>query len=242
MEDGEGYADEWIVSSGAGLASRFTIVVDPKNSLFDATVGQRWVFQLIGAQRDEADFAEFFAPWASDHAPAIWRGERTYWDAMKEYLCRKGLSSGHVDEIWRAAARKFPELEFGGKASPEILQILERVRGYDVQLLGLWETTQTVQPLLREHAWTNGFDLVITTPQLGCDAGDILAYQRLRGQIGDSVCVLLSADARCLAAAAKSGWLTLAIGRNVPAAASVSLPAWADLIAWAALRGDRQAA
>lgn len=242
MEDGEGYADEWIVSAGAGLASRLTIVVDPKNSLFDATVGQRWLFQLIGAQREEADFAAFFAQWSSDYAPAIWRGERPYWDAMKEYLCGKGLSGGHVDELWRAASRKFPELEFGGKTSPEILQILDKVREYGVQLIALWETTQAVDSRLREQAWVKTFDQVMATHELGCDAGDIAAYQRLRGQIGDSVCVMHSADARCITAAAKAGWLTLAIGRNVPAAASVSLMTWADLISWAALRGNCQAA
>ncbi|TWT30111.1 hypothetical protein [Blastopirellula retiformator] len=242
MEDGEGYADEWIVSTGAGLASRLTIVVDPKNTLFDATVGQRWLFQLIGADRPEADFSEFFAVWSADFAPAIWRGERPYWDAMKEYLCSKGLSGGHVDELWRAASPKFPELEYGGKYSPDVLHILERISSYDVQLIALWETVQTVAPHSCEHAWAKAFDQVITTRELGCDAGAIAAYQRLRGQIGDSVCVLQSADARCLAAAAKTGWLTLAIGRKVPAAASESLPTWADLISWAALRGNRQSA
>ncbi|UUO05309.1 hypothetical protein M4951_18235 [Blastopirellula sp. J2-11] len=242
MEDAEGFAGETIVSAGSGLTSRLTIVIDPKNTLFDATVGQRWLFQLVGGRREEADFAAFFDQWTVQNLPAIWRGERPYWDAMKEYLCAKGLSNGHVDELWRAASRKFPELESGGKPSPDILQILDRVRQYGVQLIALWETTQTVDSRCREHAWTKAFDQVVTTWELGCDGGDALAYQRLRAQIGDSVCVLQSADARVLKAAAKAGWSTLAIGRHAPIPASVMLSNWADLIPWAALRGNRQAA
>lgn len=242
MDEGEGYADEWECSAGAGLSSRLTIVIDPKNTLFDATVGQRWLFQLIGSQRAEADFAAFFEEWTFDYVPAIWRGQRPYWDAMKEYLCGKGLSAGHVDELWRAASRKFPELESGGKPFPEVLQIMDRIRQYGVELICLWETTQQVEPRAREQAWIKGFDQVVTSHELGCDAGNVFAYQQLSTRIGDSVCVLHSAEARSLTAAARAGWLTLAIGRNAPAAASVSLSNWADLIPWAALRGNRQAA
>lgn len=218
---------------------RRTLLIDPRDTLFDATVGRRWLYQQLSFREQSIlPYAEFYQAWDQILGQEVYLGNRAYWEAVHQFLRAQNLTIGHADELTRAARTRFPELEAGGKLQTVVVPILSVLASYGIRSVAVVNASmggEDFQAIYFPPGCDIHFDAVYSSIDLSTTKDQAEALARLRDQLGEWTWgqrpYLISACETTRRAAQSAGLRTLAISHSNPSeAVDHHLSTWADLI------------
>jgi FMN phosphatase YigB (HAD superfamily) len=103
------------------------LLFDMDDVLYDATVWRRWLLRLLGHLGLHTHYEAFFHIWERTYLSDVYRGQRDYWDAFRNFLSAVGLSTGQIDEVTAASHARRRELDHGVRAYPGVKATLSRL-------------------------------------------------------------------------------------------------------------------
>lgn len=219
-------------SLGAGTLAG--ILFDPENVFYDATHWKRWLSQLLARMGRQAPFPEFFEPWESEFRAAVDVGQRDYWDALREFLERAGLSLGMIAEVVAAGTSRKRRFESGVRCLPGVGQGLCRLAETGAALGVVANNDLRGEQVLRDlerMGLKNLFRVCVTSRDVGEAMPSPACYHRASAALGlamTSVAVVASSPAT-LAGAQSCGALAIAINSLSASAAWTTVERFADL-------------
>ena len=77
------------------------LLFDLADVIYDASMWQRWLLQLLGRLGLHTHYRAFFRAFETEHLVEVYLGKREYWDALGDYLRAVGMTSGQIDEVPR---------------------------------------------------------------------------------------------------------------------------------------------
>lgn len=218
---------------------RRTLLIDPRDTLFDATVGRRWLYQQLSFREESIlPYAEFYQAWDQILGQEVYLGKRSYWEAVHQFLRAQNLTAGHADELTRAARAQFPELEAGGKLHSVVVPILSVLATYGVRSVAVVNASMNGDDFKAVYfppGCDIHFDAVYSSIDLSTTHEQAAWIERLRDQLGERTWgqrpYLISACETTRRVAQAAGLRTLAISHSNPSeAVDHHLSTWADLI------------
>ena len=103
------------------------LLFDMDDVLYDATVWRRWLLRLLGHLGLHTHYEAFFHIWERTYLSDVYRGQRDYWDAFRNFLSAVGLSTGQIDEVTAASHARRREFDRGVRAYPGVKATLSRL-------------------------------------------------------------------------------------------------------------------
>lgn len=224
------------------------VVFDLSNVLYDATVWQRWLLQLLNRFGVHTHFDAFFCVFEHDYLPAVYRGERDFWDALRDFLIAVGISKGRLEEILAAAHGKHREWWDEVRPFPGVAATLAQLAARGIRLALLANSgapaTQLVERLKRLGI-AQRFDVVLSSRDLKACKPDHQCYQAVIAALdlpSDVIGFVGHAPAE-LAGAALAGMVALALHHTAEVQAEVYLDRFDQLLQVVApLHASRQRA
>lgn len=210
------------------------IMLDVPDVLYDATLWQRWLFQLLVRMGAATNYADFVRVW-TDQLVDVHRGRREYTEALQSLLLELGLSWAQVDEIEAASRIQRRTLELDVRPLPGAARLIEELSRRKIPLVAWADTPQSaakwaerlerIVPRARFKAVLTSFELECTQPAELCyrAALDVLGHPA--GEI-----LYLGHDTQHLAAAARAGMHTAAVNFTSTVQANYLLTRLEDLL------------
>ncbi len=191
------------------------IMLDVPDVLYDATLWQRWLFQLLVRMGAATNYAEFVLTWG-DRLVDVHRGRREYTEALQSFLLELGLSWAQVDEIEAASRIQRRSLELDVRPLPGATRVIEELNRRKIPLVAWADTPHSaakwaerlehIVPRARFHAVLTSFELECTQPAELCYRAALDVLGKPAEQI-----LYLGHDTQHLAAAARAGMRTAAV-------------------------------
>jgi FMN phosphatase YigB (HAD superfamily) len=202
--------------AGPNLPPRLAgIMLDVPDVLYDATLWQRWLFQLLMRMRAAGSYAEFAEAWSSQLVD-VHRGRREYSEALQTFLLARGLSWAQVDEIEAASRIQRRSLELDVRPLPSAARVVEELNRRKIPLVAWADTPHSaakwaerlerIVPRAHFAAVLTSFDLECTQPADLCYRAALDALSQSAGNV-----LYVGHDAQHLAAAARAGMRTAAV-------------------------------
>jgi FMN phosphatase YigB (HAD superfamily) len=210
------------------------IMLDVPDVLYDATLWQRWLFQLMVRMRVAVNYAEFAEAWAACLVD-VHRGRREYSEALQSFLLELGLSWAQIDEIEAASRIQKRSVELDVRPLPGAARVVEELNRRKIPLVAWADTPHSaarwaerlerIVPRAQFAAVLTSFDLECTQPGESCYQAALDALRHPAGEV-----LYLGHDAQHLAAAAQAGMRTAAVNFAPGAQAEHLLARWEDLL------------
>lgn len=147
------------------------IVFDMAGVLYEGTICQRWLWQLLLRLGVQADYTEFCDRWERDYLDEVNRGVRSYEEAQHAFLLSYGLSPAQVEEVQAATPIRRGEVDLGVRPLPGVSATLAKlaVAGFRLAVLANSWCTATV---LRQMLDQLGLSPFISSVLSSCDLGN----------------------------------------------------------------------
>jgi FMN phosphatase YigB (HAD superfamily) len=220
------------VSSASPLAG---IMLDVPDVLYDATLWQRWLFQLLVRMGAAANYAEFVRAW-SETLVDVHRGRREYTEALQSFLLQLGLSWAQVDEIEAASRIQRRTLELDVRPLPGATRVIEELNRRKIPLVAWADTPHSaakwaerlerIVPRAHFSAVLTSFDLECAQPAELCYRAALDVLDHNAGEV-----LYVGHDTQHLAAAARAGMRTAAVNFAANAQANHLLMRLEELLA-----------
>jgi FMN phosphatase YigB (HAD superfamily) len=169
-----------IAGSTAGPVPLAGLVLELDHVLYDASPWRRWLVQLLARIGLHTHYDAFFCAFERDHLPAVYVGQRDYWDAWRDFLLAAGLSRGRVEEVLAAGHGKARELGASIRPLPGVCGALAQLAGRGVRLALLSNAIDSADALearLETLGLAGRFEVVLSSRDLGCVKPDPESYQ-----------------------------------------------------------------
>jgi HAD superfamily hydrolase (TIGR01493 family) len=211
------------------------LVFDLNNVLYDATVWQRWLLQLLNRFGVHTHFDAFFCVFEHDYLPAVYRGERDFWEALRDFLISVGMSRGRLEEVLAAAHGKHRELWDEVRPFPGVTATLAQLAARGIRLALLANSgapaTQLVERLKRLGI-SQRFDVVLSSRDLKASKPAHQCYQAVIDALGlpSDAIGFVGHEPVELAGAALAGMVALALHHTADVQAEVYLDRFDQLL------------
>ena len=211
------------VSGNAG--HRPSVIASPKVSgivfemagvLYDDTVWQRWLLQLLSRIGLHTQYQPFFRLLETEHLPSVYCGHRTLWDALRDYFYSLGLSKGQVVEIEAAAVTRRKQYDREIRPIPGVISTLAQISALGTRMAVITNSSESAAELLEKLSrWgvSERFEVVVSSRELGFAMPAPECYQAVlnRLTLPASEMLFVSADSAHLAGARRVGLATAAV-------------------------------
>ena len=195
------------------------VIFEPAGVLYDVTPRRRWLWQLVTRLGLQMSYDEFIRPWETVFLPAVHRGERSYRDAMHDFLGSLALSPPHVTEVEAAVPLRGHPLERGIRPLPGVARALGQISAAGISLAALcdcpWSGNEFKQQL--DGMGLGYFGTVMTSIDLGSVKPNSQNYEAIANVLGlpPQQCVMVSNRLADLTGAMKQGWRTVGFATPV---------------------------
>jgi len=213
------------------------LIFEADNVLFDATLWRRWLHQLLGRFRVQAEFEGFFERWERGYLVDVHRGRRDFDEALQAFLHSAGVTPAQFDEIEAASTAKRRDLAISTRLLPGVrtaLWQLHRV-GYRLAVLTNDERPGEQVAMQLERSGLGGlFEAVISSFDLERTLPDPAAFAAAMAAVGEpgERIAFVSNCARSLAGASALGLRTVSINARDNAAVDIHLDSISDFTTW----------
>lgn len=222
-----------------------SLVFDLGNVLYDASAWQRWLLQLLNRIGLHTHYEAFFRVFERDYLEAVYRGEREYWDALREFLFAVGLSRGRVEEVLAAGHGKYRELWDDVRPLPGVAATLAQLGSRGVRLGVLCNAGCSAERLTaklerlglakRFAVVLSSHDLHAAKPAAECYLAAISALDAPAESTG-----FVGHETLDLAGAGLAGMITFAVNHTADAQADVYLERFDQLLQLVTTSGHKQ--
>jgi HAD superfamily hydrolase (TIGR01509 family) len=110
------------------------LLFEMENVLYDATLWQRWLWQLMTRLGWQRDFRSFTSIWQRGYLHDVHCGSRDFADAMRSFLVDSGLTTGQIDEVEGASSARRREFTETIRPLPGVAKTLGRLSASGVAL------------------------------------------------------------------------------------------------------------
>jgi FMN phosphatase YigB (HAD superfamily) len=181
------------------------------------------------------EYGPFFRIFDRDYLDAVYRGQRSFSDALDAFLISAGLSAGQAEEVGRALDSYRRHSDASRRPLIGVRDTLAQLHACGMQLGVLCNSEhageairQRLGELLDESPWA----AVISSRDLGCTMPAAACYRAALQamQLPASNMAFVGHDARELRGAAVQGLATIAFNSDRDARADVHLQRFEDLI------------
>lgn len=223
------------------------LLLDACDTLYDATLWQRWLLQVLQRLGLHTTSRCFFHVWKKDYLDAVHRGDREFHEAFRTFLQAVGLSRGQVLEVTVASNWRRLRWEEETRLLPGVKTTLGRLAGAGVALAVFGDCEHRGEGLRRRlEAMGLGKVLmaVVTSRDVGKTKPDPCCYETALAAIdlrADQV-AYVGNDGDDLAAAARLGMQTIAFDFTPEIEAQVRIRRFAELIDLVEVPARRSAA
>lgn len=216
------------------------VVFDMAGVLYEGTICQRWLWQLLLRLGVQVEYAQFCDTWEHDYLDAVNRGARSYEDAQHSFLLGFGLTPAQVEEVQAASHMRRSEVDLGVRPLPGVAATLAKLAAGGFKLAVLtnsWCSSPALRQMLNQlglgtfiSAVLSSCDLQATTPAAECYEAGL----KLLGTPASQT-LYVGNEARSLAGARAVGMHTAAFNFAAGAAADHYLHRFDDLVELAQL-------
>ena len=137
------------------------LLLDACNTLYDATLWQRWLLQVLRRLGLHTTYRCFFHVWKKDYLDAVHRGDREFCEAFREFLQAVGLNRGQILEVTIACQSRRQRWEQETRLLPGVRTTLNRLAGAGAALAVVGDCEHRGDAL-RRRLETMGLDGVLT--------------------------------------------------------------------------------
>lgn len=110
------------------------LIFEMSGVLYDDSVWQRWLLQLLSRMGLCTQYEPFFRVFEREHLRDVHCGRRDYWDALREFLTSAGLSRGQFAEVEAAGHARQRQCEEEIRPLPGVASTLAHLAARHVQL------------------------------------------------------------------------------------------------------------
>lgn len=211
------------------------LVFDLNNVLYDATVWQRWLLQLLNRFGVHTHFEAFFCVFEHDYLPAVYRGERDFWDALRDFLLAAGMTKGRVEEALAAAHGKYRDLWDDVRPFPGVAATLAQLAARGVRLAVLANSGAPADCLIQRLSRlgiSQRFDVVLSSRDLQAAKPAHECYQAVIDalEIPSDAIGFVGHEPLELAGAALAGMVAFALHHTTDGQADVYLDRFDQLL------------
>lgn len=211
------------------------LLLDAGGVLYDDTLWRRWLLRLLRQLGLHTHYRCFFYVWDHDHLVDVYRGQRDFCRAFRDFLLSLGMSAGQADEVEIACRSRRRYLEAETRPLPGVKNTLLRLRESGVRLAVV---TNSIDPAsaIREHLDRWGIDglfaAVVSSADLGQALPDPECYLAALESVEVSAeeAAYVGHDAAELAGARAVGMPAIAFNFDTNALADVYLARFDDLL------------
>ncbi len=206
------------------------------NVLYDDTDWRRWLLRLLMRLGLRTEYGPFFRIFDHDYLDAVYRGQRTFSDALDAFLLSAGLSAGQAEEVHRALDSQRRHSDASHRPLTGVRETLAQLRSSGVKLGALCNCEHSGEAIHQELTELFGESLwaaVISSRDLGCAMPEPACYHAALEamQLPAAEVAFVGHDARELHGAAAQCISTIAFNSDREARADVYLQRFEDLIA-----------
>ena len=204
------------------------LLFDTGDVLYDATMWRRWLLQLLSHFGLPTGYPTFYETWQRQYLDDVFRGQRDYWDALRDFLSGSGLSCGQIDEVLAAGHARRRQLEEDVRPFPGVCTTLARLAARGIPMAVVSNSPYPALKLrekLRRLGLGVRFSAVISSYDLGCCVPAPQTFQAAlvaMGLAADQV-AFVGHDGLELQGAATFGLRTIAFNYDPEAKADVYL-------------------
>ncbi len=135
------------------------LLLDACNTLYDATLWQRWLLRVLRRLGLHTTYRCFFHVWKKDYLDAVHRGDREFCEAFRGFLQAAGLSRGQILEV-TIACQSRQRWEQETRLLPGVKTTLRRLAGGPA--LAVFGDCEHHGDALRRRLEVMGLDGVLT--------------------------------------------------------------------------------
>ncbi len=186
------------------------------NVLHDATLWQRWLWQLLTRLGMQRDFHSFCTIWQRGYMHDVYCGGRELASAMRAFLTDCGLTTGQIDEVEASSSARRREFCDAVRPLPGVVKTISQLAGSGITL-GVLANSECGADELRGRLDRLGlagrFQFLFSSRDLGHAMPEGACYQAAIDTLRmPSHCVaLVSCQHDELAGAASAGMRTVAL-------------------------------
>jgi len=210
------------------------LLLDACNTLYDATLWQRWLLRVLRRLGLHTTYRCFFHIWKKDYLDAVHRGDREFREAFRGFLQAAGLNRGQILEVTIACQSRRQRWEQETRLLPGVRTTLRRIAGAGAALAVFGDCEHRGE-VLRRRLEMMGLDGVLTAvvssrdigktkPDPSCYETALAALNLRAGQVA-----YVGSDADDLAGAARLGMQTIAFNAAPGVEAQVHIARFAEL-------------
>ena len=203
--------------------------------LYDATLWQRWLLQLLARIGLHTHYRAFCRVWRREYLDDVYRGRVDFWEALRAMLLSVGLARGQIDEVVAAGHARHREFAEGIRPFPGVPATLRRLAEFGVSL-GVLSNSPCSAKLLQRKLTRLGlqgaFRAVVSSADIGSVKPEPACYRAALSALGlpASRVAMVGHDADELAGAAAVGMRTIAFNYDEETQADVYLERFDQLL------------
>jgi HAD superfamily hydrolase (TIGR01509 family) len=211
------------------------LVFESVNVLHDATVWNRWLWQLLCRMGSDWEFHHFCRTWRDRYLIEVYRGNRSFADAFQAFLMDAGFTAGQVHEVEAASAARRRELCETIRPLPGVAKTLNRLAGAGV-VMGVLTDTELQAAQLHERfvqmRIATRFRFLLSSVELRSAKPDAKGYEAARAALGlpAQAVAFVGCAAEDLRGAAAIGMQTIAVNYEAGAHADHCLNRFDELV------------
>ena len=210
------------------------VVLDGGGVLFDDTLWERWLPQVLRRLDAAVGYREFRSSWDARYVQQVCSGRRSLEAVLADTLRDLGLAPGQIDEVQAAACAKRREFEESVRLLPGVRCALARLHASGVGLAVLSNSEHSAAVLrgrLARRGLENVFSGVVSSADLRRVLPDPACYHAALKTLGlpGDLCAFVGHRTEELAGARNAGLHTVAFNYAPDAVAEVFLNRFDDL-------------
>jgi FMN phosphatase YigB (HAD superfamily) len=211
------------------------LLIEYGGVLYDDTVWQRWLWQVLARLGLHANYGVFFHVWQHEYLDDVHRGRRDLCEALEAFLLSVGLSRGQIDEVEAACRSRRLQLEEETKPLPGVKAALRQLNKNKLLLAVSAESdhpAELLQHRLERSGLSALFVAVVSSAELGATKPNPVSYLAALEtmKLPAERVAYLGHDTGALAGAAEVGMHTVAFNFDHDAQADVYLGHFEELI------------
>ena len=191
------------------------LVFDMAGVLYEGTVCQRSLWQLLLRLGVQTDYERFCETWEGEYLDEVNRGARSYEEAQHAFLRSLGLCAAHVEEVQAASHIRGGELESGVRPLPGVCATMAKLASSGFRLAVLansWCPAEALRNMLDRLGLSTFIPVVLSSCDLGATKPAAECYHTTLSTMGIAArqTIYVGREPRSLAGATKVGMQTVA--------------------------------
>jgi HAD superfamily hydrolase (TIGR01509 family) len=212
------------------------LLFELENVLYDGTLWQRWLWQLMTRLGWQRDFRSFTSIWQRGYLQEVYCGCREFSEALRAFLVDSGLTPGQIDEVEASSSARRREFAETIRPLPGVIKTLSRLASAGIVLGVLANSEVNADELkmrLERLSLAGRFRFVISSRDLQHAKPEPACYQAALDSLKLPACevAVVSYSAHDLAGAKAVGLQAYALNADRGTPADFSLHRFDELLA-----------